>query len=283
MYTAFEERSIRNCFAIDSNPPSVSPPYGALAGRTSKPAEHDTAHRRVDHSHRGLRQTLVVLSQPTRLPQPCEGPLYHPPARQHPETPRLLLEPVPPQLPIGVVGHLHAPSPFLAYPLSKPAGVGGIRPDDGQPRQFPLQLMAQELPTAVAVVQAGCVDVHAEHEASSVHQQVTLASGQTLSTIVAAFGTADAGSPHHLAVQDRPARIAILALRFAHRRPEPVVGLPQPLISPPLAKVVVDRLPGRVLLREHPPGAAAPQQVKDGVGYAPGRPLRGTAAPFRGR
>src|SRR5215211_9165913 len=60
--------STRNCFAIDSNPPSASPLYGALAGRTSKPAEHDTAHRRVDHSHRGLRQTLVVLSQPTRCP-----------------------------------------------------------------------------------------------------------------------------------------------------------------------------------------------------------------------
>src|SRR5215218_866016 len=209
-----------------------------------------------------------------------------------------------------MVGHLHAPSPFLAYPLSKPAGVGGVRPEDGQPGQFPLQLIAQELSTAGTVVQAGCVDVHAEHEASSVHQQVTLASGQTLSTIVAAFWTADAGSPHDLAVQDRPARIAILALRswtadagsphdlavqdrpariailalrFAHRRPEPVVSLPQPPVSPPLAKVVVDRLPGRVLFREHPPGAAAPQQVKDSVGYAPGRPLRGTAAPFRGR
>src|SRR5215210_4679756 len=64
----FAKLPLRNCFVIDPKAPSTSPPYGASAGRASEPAEHDTTHRCVDHSHRGLRQTLVVLGQPTRLP-----------------------------------------------------------------------------------------------------------------------------------------------------------------------------------------------------------------------
>jgi hypothetical protein len=126
------------------------------------------------------------------------------------------------------------------------------------------------------------VNTSAEHQPASVHEQVALPARESLGPIVAAFWTADAGGSHDLAVQDRPAGIAISTLRFAYRRSEPGVGLPQAPVPPPLAKVVVDRLPGRVLSGEHPPGTAAPQQVKDSVGYAPGGPLRGTAAPFRG-
>jgi site-specific DNA recombinase len=44
----------------------------------------------------------------------------------------------------------------------------------------------------------------------------------------------------------------------------------------------LDCLPGRVLPREHPPGAARAQQVEDSVGDAPGGPLGRPAAPFVG-
>jgi phosphoserine phosphatase RsbU/P len=44
--------------------------------------------------------------------------------------------------------------------------------------------------------------------------------------------------------------------------------------------VVVRRLPRRILTREHPPGAAAPQEVEHRVCYAPGGLLRRSAAPL---
>jgi hypothetical protein len=61
------------------------------------------------------------------------------------------------------------------------------------------------------------------------------------------------------------------------------VRSPQPAVQAPPAEVVVHSLPGRVLPREHPPGAAAPQEVEHGVGDVPGRPLRRSATPLRGR
>jgi hypothetical protein len=99
-----------------------------------------------------------------------------------------------------MAGHLHAPSSLLTDPLPKLAGIGGVSPDDSQPRQFPLQLVGQELSTAVAVVQAGRVDVHAKHETSGVHQEMALTPGDALGAVVATLWTDDTGGPHNLAV-----------------------------------------------------------------------------------
>ena len=56
-----------------------------------------------------------------------------------------------------------------------------------------------------------------------------------------------------------------------------IVGPVQPAVYPPLAEVVVDRLPGRVFFGQHPPRTPAPEQVEDGVRDVPVRPLRRTA------
>jgi hypothetical protein len=60
----------------------------------------------------------------------------------------------------------------------------------------------------------------------------------------------------------------------------PIVRSPEPTVESPLAKVVVDRLPWRILPRKHPPGATAPQEVEDGVGDSAKWPLWWAAALF---
>ena len=63
-----------------------------------------------------------------------------------------LLQPVSPQLPAGMPGHLLTPPSLVAHPLSEPCRVSRIRPDDSQPGQFFLQPVSQESLRAVTVV-----------------------------------------------------------------------------------------------------------------------------------
>jgi len=122
----------------------------------------------------------------------------------------------------------------------------------------------------------------AEHEAAGVHEDVALPAREPLGSVVTAFRSSYPGALDRLAVDHRPARVAVASFCLAQRLTKPIVGLAQPTVSAPLAEVVVDGLPGRLLPWQHPPGAAGAQQVEDGVGYAPGRPLRWAATRLSG-
>src|SRR5215208_1273873 len=55
---------------------------GANASRRPRqPAQHDPAHRAVDHSLSCLWQPFVVLAQTSRQTKPSEGALHNPTAR----------------------------------------------------------------------------------------------------------------------------------------------------------------------------------------------------------
>src|ERR671910_1532274 len=49
---------------------------------TGQPPHHEPYHCGVDERLRACAQPLVVFAHPPVLPQPREGPLYHPPPRQ---------------------------------------------------------------------------------------------------------------------------------------------------------------------------------------------------------
>src|SRR5215213_7013766 len=142
-----------------------------------------------------------------------------------------------------MVRYLDPPPSLFFGPPAELVRVRSVSPDQLQLRQLLLQLVGQEPLRAVAVVQAGGVNASAEYQPTGIHEQVALPARESLGPVVAAFWTADTGGFHDLAVQDRPAGIAISTLRFAYRRSESVVGLLQAPVPPPLAKVVVDRLP----------------------------------------
>jgi hypothetical protein len=83
--------------------------------------------------------------------------------------------------------------------------------------------------------------------------------------VVAPFSSSDAGRLHRLAVNYPHARLGIpleanphpFAQRGVHPLPDPV--------QTPRAEVVVDGLPRREVVGQKPPGAAALQEVEDGV------------------
>src|SRR5215203_5478177 len=141
-----------------------------------------------------------------------------------------------------MVRYLDPPPSLFFGPPAELVRVRSVSPDQLQLRQLLLQLVAQEPLRAVAVVQAGGVNASAEYQPTGVHEQVALPARESLGPVVATFWTADTGGFHDLAVQDRPAGIAISTLRFAYRRSKSLVGLLQAPVPPPLAKVVVDGL-----------------------------------------
>ena len=109
-------------------------------------------------------------------------------------------------------------------------------------------------------MQIGCMNMRTEHQATGVHEQMTLSTGQTFCPILAALETTYPRGSHGLAVQNCPTGVASPTFRFAHRCAQSIVGLTQPSIRTPLAKVVVNRLPRWVCPPQYPPGAAASQQ-----------------------
>jgi hypothetical protein len=104
------------------------------------------------------------------------------------------------------------------------------------------------------------MDLRSQHQPVGVHQDVALASGQTLRSVVTTLGAAHPGGLYDLAVDHRSARVPVASLRLAHLFAQPVMRSSEPAVDPPPAeKMVVHRLPGWVLSWEHAPRAAAPQ------------------------
>ncbi|MEA2593742.1 MAG: hypothetical protein QOF01_211 [Thermomicrobiales bacterium] len=68
-----------------------------------------------------------------------------------------------------------------------------------------------------------------------------------------------------LAVQDRGARRRRPPVGYPHLRPQRVVDRLPRAVPPPGRKVVVDGLPGRVVVGQRPPRDAIAQDVEDGV------------------
>ena len=103
------------------------------------------------------------------------------------------------------------------------------------------------------------MDPRSQDETGGVHQDVALSSGETLGPVVASLGAAYLGSLNDLAVDHRSAGVPVAPFRLAHSLAKTVVGSVQPALYPPLAEVVVNGLPGRILPGQLSPRATAPQ------------------------
>ena len=118
-------------------------------------------------------------------------------------------------------------------------------------------------------------------------EQVTLPPAEPLGPVVAAFRSPHAGPPTPVPLSAWLSITAPLGSQScpsasrneARRRSWAWRSRPS---RRHLRQMVVDGLPRRVLSEEHPPGAAAPEQVEDGIRHAPDGPFRGTAAPLGG-
>jgi hypothetical protein len=174
-----------------------------------------------------------------------------------------------------VARHLEPPTPIGVEPVRERAGVGRVGPHEVEPRQrAPFSRGAEQHLSPGAVRDVGRVHVGQQDQAERVDQDVPLAALHPLGAIVPSGRPADPGRPGRLAVQDRGARLGVPALGEADPLAQAVVRGAQRAGEPPAPELGVDGRPRRVVARQEPPGAARPEQVEDGVGDEPPRPLR---------
>src|SRR5829696_2327785 len=105
------------------------------------------------------------------------------------------------------------------------------------------------------------MDLRLDHQTFRVHEQVALPALNPLARVEAPIVPAHPRGLDALAVHDPRARFGVPPEPDPH---PPTKRLVQPLpgaVDAPEAEVVVDGLPGREVVREQPPGAAAAHDV----------------------
>src|SRR5213082_1284852 len=139
--------------------------------RISEPANHELDHGKMDHRLARQGPRLVVLAEPAILPQPSEGTLDHPAAREN-------LEPL-----VCAEDDGEEPVAKLRRPPDQLAGVAAVCPDDLQPREKAPQLR-QHQPGADPVLDRGAVHHHGEQKARGIDYDVPLAALDFLARVV---------------------------------------------------------------------------------------------------
>src|SRR5215469_2461298 len=165
----------------------------------------------------------------------------------------------------GMLDNLGSPSqrrldPVLAFPF---AVVTGIQPDMAQPGKLFCCALYYEH-HAITIHDVSWMHLGFEHEALGIDEQMPFAPFDFLACVIAARATQTNGFDT-LAVDD-----ACTWLRFtAHlcTRLLTQCGMkpfPQTLL-PPQTKIVIDRFPGRQIVRQQAPCASASQQIEHSI------------------
>ncbi len=224
---------------------------GRLDLRVGQAFEHETGHAQVHPGLTGSRQKLIVLTHAPIAPNPGDGPLDHPPARQDLETRRsgwrLLVLFHPTSSPAKPLHYLQSPAERLPYPVLQRTPVSAISPNQFQARQRLLE-GKQKPPGALAVLEISGVNDHLEEQPQGVNEQVALACRERLGSIVAVRRAAPGGSDR-LASDDRRTGRGLppdlLPQPFAPRGVNPLPGA----VQTPFAEIGRDGGPGAVITR----------------------------------
>lgn len=206
----------------------------------------------MDHRLAALGQPLVVAGQPPAPDQPGERPLDDPATVQQDEP--LLTRRLPDQFE-------HEPAELLRP--SDGRFVGPVGPDQLQPRELRLEPLGDPL-DPVAILDRGRVHDHRQEQAHGVDDEVPLPARDPLARVVTPV-VAPLGGVHGLAVDDRCRRALLPAVGVPQPGPEHVEDLPPGAVESPPSVVIVDRAPGGQVVRQHPPGDTAFDDVEDAV------------------
>ena len=123
----------------------------------------------------GFGQLLVVFAEPSAPAQPGQCALHYPPARQHLEVVAVR----------AAAHHLQQPASGRPSPRDQLAGIGGVSPDDLEPRET-VQQFGQHQPGSVPVLDTGSMHHHREEQSRGVHYDVALASRHFFACVIAA-------------------------------------------------------------------------------------------------
>ncbi len=176
--------------------------------------------------------------------------------------------------------------PCAAFPLQpgcERAGIGALRPGQLQPGQGRHGRQLDHRPCAHRAVQAGGMDVRQEDQARHVHQDMALAPKRLLGCIATSIRAACTRCPCRLRVDHGSGRLPISAILLASMLTQPVVHSPQRTVLTPAGKLRADGRLRRKVTRPHAPRTAGADQMKDGLGHDPARPLRRASEPTRWR
>ena len=211
----------------------------------------------------------------------------------------LLLQPVAPELPGTVLGHLDPPTAELDEPAGERAGVGAIAPDQLQSRPaFPPGAGHQSL-RAEPVMNVGGVHMGEQDQPDSIDKDVALAAGGALGRIppVPLRGPEDRLcrepdrrrrwsarliAARSRAVDDGGAGLGGSALGLACQGAQTIVQTAQRAVASPAPELSVHGRPWREVPRQPPPCAARPNEVEDRLCSRSTRPLERPAT-TRGR
>lgn len=229
---------------------------------TSEASQHEANHGDVDHGFGGARVAFVIAIEPAIAPQPAEGALDHPAARQHFEC-----------VAFGALDDLHRAAPRLFGPSAQRSGIASIGPEvfDLPPPVRPVK-PRQQLLGGVPVLNIGGQDQHHQNQPERVHEDMALAAVDFLAGIVAprlaALGALDAP-----AVDDRRAGVPVAGFELPQEFAQVRVNRgPQPAVLP-LPEVMIDRAPRREVGGQIAPLAAGARQIEHGVEQVPIRVL----------
>jgi hypothetical protein len=197
----------------------------------------------ADKSHGFTRsgEPLVVLTETTATTKPSEGSLNNPPAGEHDES--LLV--------IAAFDDIEDPVAKRLCPLHQATCVTSIRPDASEPRK-PSGYSHHDEFGPVSILDTCRMDDHGKQQARSVNYDMALTAIDFLAGIVAT-GTASLGRFHALAINDCSTGTGFSSHAYSHLSAQHIMSDLPDSSQPPLAEVVVYRLPFGEVVRQHTP------------------------------
>jgi len=159
--------------------------------------------------------------------------------------------------------HPHVPPELRFDPMLTAAGVALVDPKMLDTGKLLVSAVEQQ-GNAGAILDVCCVHFGTNDKATSVDENVAFAAVDAFGTIVAG-DTADASGSNRLAIGDRSTWLRVAADANAELLTEDSVEMLPRAVHTPQTEIVIGGLPGWELVREQPPGAAAPHDVEDGI------------------
>lgn len=182
---------------------------------------------------------------------------------------------------IGTEDDLELKATMVGHPGQELATIATVDPDEAQFLAGATQLGEQEAGTVPVLDRSGG-DQHRQQQAHGVNQEMPFRTIDLLARIIAPH-TSKRGRLDTLAIEATGGRMLVPAGTPPHLGPQRVVDpLPDAILTP-VAKVGVDALPFRILLRQHPPLDATHRHVQDAVDNLPHVQAAGSSARFRRR
>ena len=158
---------------------------------------------------------------------------------------------------------LDIPSELRLDPMPAAAGVALVDPKMLEARELLICAFQQQW-HAGAVLNVRCVHFGAKNEATGIDEDVTFAAIDTFGTVVSSYA-ANTSCANRLAIDDRSTRLRIAADAHAQLLTQDSVEMLPRAVHTPQTEIVIRGLPSWELVREQPPGTAAPHHVEDGI------------------